>query len=64
MTLFVHASHGQHDVSVRVPVALVVNGEVNTHTLGNELLHAEIPDKLDVLFSRYLSRQGGNNTSG
>ena len=56
-TVFIHSSHGQHDVGVRISVTFIVNGKIYAHALGDKLFHAVISDKGRILLVRKLSRQ-------
>ena len=46
----VYCPHGEQDMGVGVPVALVVDGIVGNHAFGNKKLPAVVTDKVGVLF--------------
>jgi len=62
--MFVHGAHGQHDMGVGVPIALVMDCIVYAHALGDELFPAVIPNKIGPCFAGKLARNCHDDATG
>ena len=62
--MFVHCPNRQQNVGVWVPIALVVDGKVSNHALGNKLLVAKFFEHGKILLFRHLHRERQHNAPG
>ena len=64
MALLVHRAEGEQNVGVRVSIALVMNGKIGNHALGDKLRLAVFPHEPDLFFPRQFPRQCHDKTPG
>ena len=64
LAVFIHCPERQQNVGVWVSIALVVDGKVGDHALGNELLVAKFFEHGKILVFRNFSRKCQHDTAG
>ena len=62
--VFVHCPDGQQNVGVWVAIALVVDGKIGNHALGNKLLLTKFFYHGEILFFRHLYRERLHDAPG